>query len=150
MQVRGRKSIREVLEGLKAQEKKPNPFVSERSALQPEQPKINRPIQPGQPVLNKPTYGPQQPKVNKEPPLSFVQLQQKLDKLMRNIEETEKRMKTSSNYLNYYYDLQKMEKEFLQLCGQIDKYDTDFNEFSPIFVRKLKIRRETIQKKPKK
>ena len=52
--------------------------------------------------------------------------QQKIEKAIRKIENMKERMKTSENFVNYFYDLKQAENEFLELLSKAEEKHVDF------------------------
>ncbi|MBL7101014.1 MAG: hypothetical protein ISS23_03615 [Nanoarchaeota archaeon] len=60
--------------------------------------------------------------------------QQKVEKAIKRIDSIKDKMKTSDNFINYFYDLKQAEKEFLDLLAEAEEKHVDFSES---FVKKI-------------
>ena len=51
---------------------------------------------------------------------------QKVEKAIKRMESIKEKMKNSSSFVNYFYDLKQAEKEFLELLEQAEEKHIDF------------------------
>ncbi len=52
--------------------------------------------------------------------------QQKLEKAIKKMDSIREKMKTSTTFINYFYDLKQAEKEFLDLLEKVEEKHIDF------------------------
>lgn len=71
--------------------------------------------------------------------------QQKIEKTIQKIEALKNKMNTSEMFADYYYDMKRAEKEFLDLVAKAEEKQTEFpaNFVSRIESIKSKIRMKT-------
>ena len=75
-------------------------------------------------------------------------LLQKLENLLKKIDDAERKLKTSENYLTNYAELQDFEKNFLELYVEFDKIkQVDLEEIPSSLINRIKFRKEMIDKK---
>lgn len=70
--------------------------------------------------------------------------QQKVEKLIKKIESIKSKMATSDTFVNYFYDLKKVEKEFLELLEKAEEKHVDFPDN---FVKKIDLVKSKIRSK---
>ncbi|MBU4502846.1 MAG: hypothetical protein KKA79_09700 [Nanoarchaeota archaeon] len=56
------------------------------------------------------------------------QFLQKVEKAIKKIESIKDQMKSSDNFLNYFYDLKNAEQDFLKLLNEAEEKHVDFPE----------------------
>lgn len=71
--------------------------------------------------------------------------QQKIEKAIQKIESLKNKMNASETFANYYYDMKRAEKEFLEIVAKAEEKQIDFpaNFASKIESIKSKIRMKT-------
>ncbi|MEK6951879.1 MAG: hypothetical protein AABX29_02585 [Nanoarchaeota archaeon] len=75
-------------------------------------------------------------------------LLQKLENLLIKIDDTERKLKTSENYLTNYSELQEFEKKFLETYVEFDKIkQVDLEEIPNSLINRIKFRKERIDRK---
>jgi len=72
------------------------------------------------------------------------QFQQKVEKAIKKIESIKEKMKASDMFMNYFYDLKKAEKEFLDL---LEKAEEKHVEFPDNFVKRIEAVKSKIRSK---
>ncbi|MBI2498945.1 hypothetical protein HYV88_01745 [Candidatus Woesearchaeota archaeon] len=75
-------------------------------------------------------------------------LLQKLENLLKRIDDAERKLKTSENYLTNYSELQEFEKKFLEIYVEFDKIkQVDLEEIPGSLINRIKFRKEIIDRK---
>jgi len=64
-----------------------------------------------------------------------TEMQNKIEKAMKKVEDIRNKMKDASNYLSLYYDLKKAQDEFLQLVDEME--NGNFLDFPDSFVKRV-------------
>lgn len=116
--IKGR--TREVLEKLKSQERRPvaKPFIRPLNQEKP------RAVEEKKDVVSLPLI--------------------KVEKIMRNMDELDRKMKRGDSYLNYYGDMKVLEEDFLNAVADLDRFKTEI----PItFKKRIEFMKENIEKK---
>jgi len=72
------------------------------------------------------------------------EFQQKAEKAIKNIESVKNKMKGSKSFINYFYDLKKVEKEFLNILQEAEEKHIEFPEN---FLKKIESVKSTIRSK---
>ena len=118
-EIKGR--TKEVLERLKGQERRPlaKPFIS---PIRQEKPKEA---------------------VDKKEEVVSLPLM-KVEKIMRNMDDLDRKMKKGDSYLNYYGDMKILEKEFLDAVSDLERFGTNVPD---TFKRRIDFIKEKIEKK---
>lgn len=118
-EIKGR--TKEVLERLKSQERRPlaKPFISQ---IRQERPKEI--IEKREEVVSLPLM--------------------KVEKIMRNMEDLDRKMKKGDSYLNYYGDMKIIESEFLNAVFDLERFGT---EVPGTFKKRIDFIKERIERK---
>ncbi len=118
-EIKGR--TKEVLERLKGQERRPlaKPFIS---PIRQERPK--EAVEKKEEVVSLPLM--------------------KVEKIMRNMEDLDRKMKKGDSYLNYYGDMKIIENEFLNAVSDLERFGT---EVPGTFKKRIDFIKERIERK---
>ena len=120
-EIKGR--TKEVLERLKGQERRPlaKPFIS--------------------PIRQE---GPKEAVQEKKEVVSLPLM--RVEKIIRNMEDLDRKMKKGDSYLNYYGDMKILENEFLNAVNDLERFNTDVPD---TFKKRIDFIKERIERKSK-
>ena len=73
---------------------------------------------------------------------------QKLENLLKKIDDAERKLRNNENYLTNYVELQEFEKNFLEIYVEFEKIkQVDLEEIPNSLINRIKFRKEMIDKK---
>ena len=73
---------------------------------------------------------------------------QKLENLLKKIDDAERKLRSNENYLTNYAELQEFEKNFLEVYVEFEKIkQVDLDEIPSSLINRVKFRKEMIDKK---
>jgi len=73
---------------------------------------------------------------------------QKLENLLKKIDDAERKLRNNENYLTNYAELQEFEKNFLEVYVEFEKIkQVDLDEIPSSLINRVKFRKEMIDKK---